>query len=346
MSLTRTTTATIRPLSTKKGGLRSPSTGPEGTGAARQCGNRDIRLRTTKNPLQNVEHDEISDCEVDELCGNEELLVEENPPPHQSNDKDSLSWLYDMSIYDQEVLSSTPLYNGARLTVMDALVKHLSWFSEHPSISKEALSDVLRMEHLEILPPGNNLPSSYNDAMKVIEPFLIQPIMFHACPNDCIIFRGDHTDLETCPTCGANRYKQTGIPAKRFTYLPVGPRLVRLFGTSNLAKIVQAHGLHHSTKHVSMYDIHDSPTWKLAYSTTGEFGSEYRSISFAFNTDGVNPYSQNRVSYSMWPIMLTVLNLPRKIRYNFGNFWFVGTVPGNGNHTIWTHILIFLWMNY
>ena len=214
-----------------------------------------------------------------------------------------------MSIYDQEVLSSTPLYNGA-MTVMDALVKHLSWFSEHPSISKEALSDVLRMEHLEILPPGNNLPSSYNDAMKVIEPFLIQPIMFHACPNDCIIFRGDHTDLETCPTCGANRYKQTGIPAKRFTYLPVGPRLVRLFGTSNLAKIVQAHGLHHSTKHVSMYDIHDSPTWKLAYSTTGEFGSEYRSISFAFNTDGVN-----RVSYSMW------VNCSKSTKENSVQFW-------------------------
>lgn len=68
----------------------------------------------------------------------------------------------------------------------------------------------------------------------------------------------------------------------------------------------------------------------LAYSSTGEFISEYRSISFAFNTDGVNPYSQNRVSYSMWPIILTVLNLPRKIRYCFGNFWLVGTVPGNG----------------
>lgn len=32
----------------------------------------------------------------------------------------------------------------------------------------------------------------------------------------------------------------------------------------------------------------------------------------------------------MWPIILTVLNLPRKIRYSFGNFWLVGTVPGSG----------------
>ena len=68
----------------------------------------------------------------------------------------------------------------------------------------------------------------------------------------------------------------------------------------------------------------------MAYSSAGLFASDVRGISFSLNTDGVNPYSQNRVSYSMWPIILTVLNLPREIRYSFGNFWLVGTVPGNG----------------
>ena len=58
---------------------------------------------------------------------------------------------------------------------------------------------------------------------------------------------------------------------------------------------------------------------------------EFRSISFAFNTDGFNPYSQNRVSYSMWPLILTVLNLPRTIRYSFGNIWLVETVPSNSS---------------
>lgn len=100
------------------------------------------------------------------------------------------------------------------------------------------------------------------------------------------------------------------MPARRFTYLPVGPRLVRLFGTKNLAEIIQSHGLHQSSKRTYLYDIHDSIAWKLAYSTTGQFASESRSISFAFNTDGFNPYSQNRVSYSMWPIILTVSKEP------------------------------------
>ena len=239
--------------------------------------------------------------------------------------------LYDLSVYDDEQLSSTPLYDGATITILDAVVKYLFWFSDHPGVSKEALSDMLKMQHLEVLPPGNKLPGSYCDIMKLVEPFLIQPILFHACPNDCIVFRGSYTDLNTCPTCNASRYVKQGVPAKRFSYLPVGPRLSRLFGTSSLSKIVQAHGLNGGQTTPLIYDIHEASAWTSAYSSEGKFGSDSRGISFAMNTDGVNPYSQNRVSYSMWPIILTVLNLPRDIRYAFGNFWLVGTVPGNGN---------------
>ena len=97
---------------------------------------------------------------------------------------------------------------------MDALVKYLSWFSEHPGISKQALSDILKLQHNEILPAGNKLPQSYNDALKLIEPFLIQPILFHACPQDCMIFRKQFTDLIACPCCGSSRYNKKGQPVK------------------------------------------------------------------------------------------------------------------------------------
>ena len=105
-------------------------------------------------------------------------------------------------MYETEQLSHTPIYDGAALSAMDSLVTYLHWFSSHPSISKEALSDILRMEHYEVLPlsdilrmehyevlpQGNRLPSSYHDAMKLVEPFLIQPIVFHVCSNDCVLF--------------------------------------------------------------------------------------------------------------------------------------------------------------
>ena len=96
-----------------------------------------------------------------------------------------------------------------------------------------------------------------------------------------------------------------------------------------MSQIVQAHGLH-CNDDGRIYDIHSSSTWKLAYSSDGQFTNDSRGISFAFNTDGVNPYSHNKVCYSMWPIILTILNLPRRIRHTFDNVWLVGTVSGNG----------------
>ena len=189
------------------------------------------------------------------------------------------------------------------------------------------MSDMLHFQHHRVLPLANQLPSSYEAAMKIVEPFLINPIIFHACPNDCIIFWGKYTDAEQCPKCQSNRFTTGKIPAKRFTYLPLGPRLERLFGTSKLSKIIQSH---HSSEEGKLYDMHDSCTWKTAYSPVGVFSGDPRGIAFVLCTDGVNPFSQNRVSYSMWPIVMTLLNLPRPVRFLPSSLFLVGIVPGNG----------------
>lgn len=85
-----------------------------------------------------------------------------------------------------------------------------------------------------------------------------------------------------------------------------------MFGSQNIAEILQSHG--GSLKNSPfMYDIHDSLIWRNAYLADGLFNGDNRGISLAFCTDGVNPFSHNRVAYSMWPIMLTLLNLPRNI---------------------------------
>lgn len=231
--------------------------------------------------------------------------------------------------HNSELLSS-PLYSGASLTVCQALVNYFTWFSEHPGVSKQALSDALHLQHHKMLPPGNLLPDSYTAAMTIINPCLVAPIVYDVCSNDCIIFRKAYADLTECPMCKTPRHVPgTSTPARTFTYLPLGPRLVRLFGTSNVAKLVQSHNIRDQNR--EMLDIHDSSHWRKAYSSNGLFVGDQRGISLAMCTDGVNPFSHQKVSYSMWPIMLTMLNLPRHIRNHFGNFLLVGIIPGNGN---------------
>ena len=78
-------------------------------------------------------------------------------------------------------------------------------------------------------------------ALKMIRPYLIETITYDACPNDCILFRGSHSNRIDCPTCAAKRYKKDKIPQRSFVYMPLGPRFERMFATSNISQIVQCH---------------------------------------------------------------------------------------------------------
>lgn len=162
-------------------------------------------------------------------------------------------WLYTSGI------AATPLFEGSSNSVLQSLVKYFCWFCEHPGISKSALSSMLTMQQ-SMLPPGNNLPTSYEAALSAIEPYLVQPIVYDVCQNDCVIFRREHASLLECPKCGSKRYlsDQSKVAVRRFTYLPLKPRLCRLFGNPNVAQILQSHCVVHHDDDDDIFDIHQS----------------------------------------------------------------------------------------
>ncbi len=65
---------------------------------------------------------------------------------------------------------------------------------------------MLAMQHTAVLPPGNQLPSTYEAALRAIEPYLVQPIVYDVRPNDCIIFRGEYASVLECPKCVCGRF--------------------------------------------------------------------------------------------------------------------------------------------
>ena len=109
--------------------------------------------------------------------------------------------------------------------------------------------------------------------------------MYDVCPNDCVLFRGKYSDASKCPLCGADRFKRGNLPARSFTYMPLGPRFERMYGTSNISLLMQSH----SGSETMMYDIHDSLSWREAYSLNGVFQGDRRGISLGLCTDGVIP---------------------------------------------------------
>ena len=55
------------------------------------------------------------------------------------------------------------------------------------------------------LPKDKELPDSTYGAKKVICPLGLVVHKIHACPNDCILYRGAYEDLNACPVSGPRR---------------------------------------------------------------------------------------------------------------------------------------------
>jgi hypothetical protein len=60
----------------------------------------------------------------------------------------------------------------------------------------------------EILPENNVLLDSTYGVKKLLCHLSTEVERIHACPNDCILYRGAEYDkLDKCPTCNVSRYK-------------------------------------------------------------------------------------------------------------------------------------------
>ena len=227
---------------------------------------------------------------------------------------------------------SNKLYIGASISNMHAICLLMTWFGAFPGMSKESFSYLLNMLHTYILPEGNILPTSYMSALKLLQPHLSPLKEFHACVNDCIIFRdcsgGNYSDLDQCPQCGEDRYKENGkSPRKMFKHMPIETRIRRLFANRATSELLQSHRKSQTTQ---VSTIHESPAWSEWYSSNGFFGGDNRAIALGLCADGLNPFAKEKNSYSMWPLFLFVLNLPAQIWKKPSSMLLTGIVPGPG----------------
>ena len=100
-----------------------------------------------------------------------------------------------------------------------------------------------------------------------------------------------------------------------------------MFANSVMSELLQSHSSN-SGDGILVSDIHQSPAWATKYDKEEAFEGDPRGISLAFCSDGMNPFVNEVLSYSMWPIVLTVLNLPRHVRNLAGSVLLTGIIPG------------------
>ena len=169
-----------------------------------------------------------------------------------------------------------------------------------------------------MLPKDNELPESTYEAKNVVCPLGLKVQKIHACPNDCILYRGEYKDLKACPVCSALRYKisrddpgyvegerpRKKIPAKVMWYAPIILQLKRLFQNKEHPKAMRWHG-EDRKKDEKLRVPADGSQWrKIERKYREEFAGDPKNVWFGLSSDGINPFGEQSSNRSTQPLTL------------------------------------------
>lgn len=212
-----------------------------------------------------------------------------------------------------EEASETPLFAGARLSSLCATLILLNLCRTH-GCSNLFVTELFTILRMSLLPEINTLPRNEYEASKILRRLGLSYEAIHACPDNCMLFRGGNdADLRNCRVCQAPRFKQSGrseVPRKVLRYFPLIPRLRRLFSTPAQAELQTWWRRHKSTDENIVRGAQDSHQWRVADSCDPTFAAEHRNIRLGLATDGLNPFSIKRSTWSTWPVVLLNYNVP------------------------------------
>jgi hypothetical protein len=204
------------------------------------------------------------------------------------------------------------LYPGASYTRFSFMVKllHIKSFYR---ISNVAFNAILKL--LSLAFPQCSLPSSYNEAKKLIRALGLGYVPIHVCPNNCVLFRKDYAKLDECLVCGASRWRvgegTNKSPQKVLRYFPLIPRLKRMFASKKVSEEARWHKLKRKAVENELSHPSDGEAWKDFDKQYDWFAEDPRNIRLGLATDGFNPFGKMSSSYSMWPIFVIPYNFLR-----------------------------------
>ncbi|KAI8502630.1 hypothetical protein Bbelb_193320 [Branchiostoma belcheri] len=143
----------------------------------------------------------------------------------------------------------------------------------------------------------------------------------HICPNGCCIYTGNNLKQQQCPVCATSRCKDgTKRPRKVFHYYSLIEYLTWLFSTRKFGSLATTHHTGADVEQDDLkFEIQETEMWKGLYANDGFFQGESRGLSLSVSTDGLSPFRTNP-KYGIWPITVTIENLPRSVRNELAFF--------------------------
>jgi hypothetical protein len=86
-----------------------------------------------------------------------------------------------------------------------------------------------RLLKYKLIPSDIVLLNISEEGKQMLKRLGIEYILYHACSNDCIHYKGEYVEKEICPKCEHDSYKklknkgENGPPHKILRHMPINP---------------------------------------------------------------------------------------------------------------------------
>src|SRR4051812_39751101 len=194
-------------------------------------------------------------------------------------------------------------------TKLGAALELLQWKAEY-GIPNKGFGKVLKI-FKKRLPKDNELPNGSYEAKKLVCPLGLEVKKIHACPNDCILYRGEYKNFNESPVCGALRYKirrddtsdvEGERPRKRVAanvmfYAPIIPWLKRLFRNKEHARLLRWHE-EDRKKDGKLRLPGDGSQWRKIRRKEKDFAKDPKNLWIGLSAYGTNPFGEQSRNHS------------------------------------------------
>ncbi|XP_025692615.1 uncharacterized protein [Arachis hypogaea] len=161
---------------------------------------------------------------------------------------------------------------------------------------------------MKIAPEGSAIPRDYYEAKKLVQKLGLKAIKIDCCSNNCMLYRKDDAALTSCKFCEAPRFKPISdggckskrVPVRRMHYLPLIPRLRRLYALMSSALHMTWHIKNQRDDGVMTHPSHGEAL-KSFDRIHSDFALVPRNIRLGLCSDGFTPNIQFSKPYSCWP---------------------------------------------
>jgi hypothetical protein len=201
--------------------------------------------------------------------------------------------------------TNKPLFEGSLDSKLTVCIRLLGMKSQHVS---ELVMDQITKLMLDLtLEHPYDLPKSYYEAKQLVAKLGLEVKRIDFCVNGCMLYYNNEFGVSDgalleCKFCQQPRYRVTKnsrssrrkpIPRKAMFYLPIIPRLQRLYASMQTASKMTWHRENYERRKMlgELRHPSDGMAWKHFDQVYPEFASEPRNVRLGLCSDGFTPYT-------------------------------------------------------